>query len=222
MRSVGHNLQTSPFLLVIWMWHVVPCSTHAFHRSSGPTQVNWGQLRSNEVNDLCRLFRVLLPSKVIWGADFDSDIHFALRMLVMRSWNHRVIKGQWRHMTQNSFFEFLTPKNYPRAFQNHSNVFYSSKRTRWTLNFRSSSIRSKVIGDHGFSSISALDLTSEVTGWPRTLRLYINLFVSRRATRSFFPRSSSSIRGEMARGVVPTPPPPCAVEGCEMACASEG
>ena len=126
----------------------------------------------------------------------------------MRSWNHRVIKGQWRRMTRNSFFEFLTPQNYPRAFKNHRNVFYSSHGTRWTLKFCSSSIRSKVIGDHGFSSISALDLTSEVTGWPRTLSLYINLFVSRQATRSFFPRSSSSIRDETARGVVPTPPPP--------------
>ena len=38
---------------------------------------------------------------------------------------------------------------------------------------------------------------------------YINCFVSRRATRSFFPRSSSSIRGETARGVVPTPNPLC-------------
>ena len=39
----------------------------------------------------------------------------------------------------------------------------------------------------------------------RGLSLYINLFVSQRATCSFFPRSSSSIRGETARGVVPTP-----------------
>ena len=36
--------------------HVVSSSTRAFHRSSGPTQVNRGQLRSNEVNDFCRLF----------------------------------------------------------------------------------------------------------------------------------------------------------------------
>ena len=67
------------------------------------TEVNWDQMRSMTFADF---FRVLLPSKVIWGADFDSDIHFALRILEMRSWNHRVIKGQWRHMTRNSFFEF--------------------------------------------------------------------------------------------------------------------
>ena len=127
----------------------------------------------------------------------------------MRSWNHRVIKGQWRHMTRNSFVKFLTPKNYPRAFKNHRNVFYSAQRTRWTLKFCSSSIRSKVIGDHGFSSISALDLTSEVTGWPRTLSWYINLFVSRRATRSFFPRSSSSIRVKRQGGSYQPPPPLC-------------
>ena len=91
MCSVAHNLQASPFLLVIWilheyyLGHVVPSSTQAFHRSSGPTQVNRGQLRSNEVNDLCRLFRILLLSKVIWGADFESDIHFTLRDL---KWDH--------------------------------------------------------------------------------------------------------------------------------------
>ena len=173
------------------------------------TEVNRGQLRSNEVNDLCRLFRVLLLSKVIWGADFDSDNHFGLRRLEMTSWNHQIIKGQWRHMTRKWFFEFLTPKNYPWAFKNYRNVFYSSQGTRWTLTFCSSSIRSKVIGDHGFRHFSALDLTSEVTGWPRTLSLYINLFVSRRATRSFFPRSSSSIRGETARGGSYQPPPLC-------------
>ena len=185
------------------------------------TEVNWGQMRSMTFADF---FRVLLPSKVIWGADFDSDIHFALRILEMRSWDHRIIKGQWRHMTRNSFFEFLTPKNYPRAFKNYRNVFYSSQGTRWTLKFFSSSIRSKVIGDHGFSSILALDLTSEVTGWPRTLSLYINLFVSRRATRSFFFREALAQSGAKRQwGVVPTPPPPpCAVEGCEMACAGEG
>ena len=59
----------------------------------------------------------------------------------------------------------------------------------------------------GFRDFLALDLTSEVTGWPRTLSLYINRFVSWRATRSFFPRSSSSIRGETAREV--RPPPLC-------------
>ena len=111
-------------------------------------------------------------------------------------------------MTRKWFFEFLTPKNYPMAFKNHRNVFYSSQGTRWTLKFCSSSISSKVIVDHDFRHFSALDLTSEVTGWPRTSSLYINLFVSRRATRSFFPRSSSSIRGETARGGGRTNPYP--------------
>ena len=120
MRSVAHNLQTSPFLLVIWMR---TCSTNyqvvLMHSTGHPvlrrsTEVNWGQMRWMTFADF---FRVLLPSKVIWGADFDSDIHFALRRLEMRSWNHRVIKGQWRHMTRKWFFEFLTPKNHPWTFK---------------------------------------------------------------------------------------------------------
>ena len=98
-------------------------------------------------------FRVLLLSKVIWGADFFSDIHFALKRVEMKSWSHRVIKGQWRHTTRKLFFELLTPKNHPWAFQNHRNVFYSSQETRWTLKFCSNSIRSKVVGDHVFSSL---------------------------------------------------------------------
>ena len=71
------------------------------------------------------------------------------------------------------------------------------------LNFVLAPSEAKLSAINGFRHYSALDLTSEVTGWPRTLSLYINLFVSRRAARSFFPRSSSSIRGETARGVVP-------------------
>ena len=112
------------------------------------TEVNWGQTRSMTFADFYRV-----PSKVIWGADFDSGIHFALRRLEMRSWNHRVIKGQWRHMTRKMFFEFLTPKNHLWTFKNHRNVFYSSQGTLWTLKFCSSSIRSKVIVDHEVSSL---------------------------------------------------------------------
>ena len=141
-------------------------------------------------------FRVFLPSKVIWGADFDSDIHFALRRLEMRSWNHGVIKGQWRHMTGKWFFAFCTLKNHPWAFKNHRIMFYSSQGTRWTLKFCSSSIRSKVIGDRGFSSL-----------FDTWYLIYQSLRLAASYTLVFFPRSSSSIRGEMARGVVPTPPP---------------
>ena len=169
-----------------------------------PTEVNWGQMRSMTIADF---FRVPLPSKVIWDADFYSDIHFALRVLEMRSWNHRVIKGQWRHMTRKWFFEFVIPQNYPWPFKNHRYVFYSSQETRWTLNFALTPSEAKLSAITCFRHFSALDLTSEVTGWPRTLGLYINLFVSRRVTRSFFPRSSSSIRGETARGGRTNQPP---------------
>ena len=93
------------------------------------------------------------------------------------------------------FFDFLAPKNHPLALNNHRNAFLSSRGTRWTLKFRSSSIISRVITS--FRHFSALDLTSEVTGWPRTLSLHTNRLVSWRATRSFFfPRSSKPIRGE--------------------------
>ena len=140
-------------------------------------------------------YRLRSPaSKVIWGADFDSDTHFALKRLQMRPRNHRVIKGQWRHMTQKLFFEFLAPKNNPWAFKNHRNVFYLSQGTRSTLKFCSGSIRNKVIGDHVFPSLFGTWPASEVTGWPRPLSLYIDRFVTRRATRSFFSRSFSSIK----------------------------
>ena len=195
-------------------------STRAFHRSSGPTQVNRGQLRSNEVNDLCRLFRVILPSKVIWVADFDSDIHFALKRLEMRSWNHQLIKGQWRHMTRKLCFEFSTLKIIHRHLKTTVTFSTHHKEHAGRINFALAPSEVKLSAFTGFRHLSALDLTSEVTGWSWTLSLYINLFVSRRATYSSFPRSSSSIRGETARGVVS--PPPCAVEGCEMACAGEG
>ena len=147
------------------------------------TEVNWGQMRSMTFADF---FRVLLPSQVIWGADFDSDIHFALKRLEMRSWNNWVIKGQWHHMTRKWFFEFLTSKNYPWAFKNHRNVFYSSQGTRWRWNSPLALSEAKLSAITCFRHFSSLDLTSEVNSWPRTLSLYINLFVSWRATRSFF------------------------------------
>ena len=33
------------------------------------------------------------------------------------------VKCQWRHMTRNWFFEFVTPKNHPWALENQCNVF---------------------------------------------------------------------------------------------------
>ena len=60
-----------------------------------------------------------------------------------------------------------------------------------------------------FRRFWAFDLTLSATGWPRTLSLYTNRFVSWRAARSFLPQSSRSIRGETTRGFVPTPSPRC-------------
>ena len=42
---------------------------------------------------------------------------------------------------------------------------------------------------------------------PRTSSLYTNRFISWRTSRSFFPRSSSSIRGERAQGLYQPPSP---------------
>ena len=60
MRSVAHNLQTLPFFasdMDVDMWYqvvLIHSTGHLVLRRS--TEVNRGQLRSNEVNDLCRLF----------------------------------------------------------------------------------------------------------------------------------------------------------------------
>ena len=56
-----------------------------------------------------------------------------------------------------------------------------------------------------FGRFWTFDLTSEVTGWPRTLKSGTIGFVSWRATRWFFPRRSRTIRGQTAGG--PTDPP---------------
>ena len=147
------------------------------------TEVNWGQMKSMTFADF---FRVLLPSKVIWSADFDSDIHFALRRLEKRSWNHQVIKGQWRHMTQKLFFDFFTPK----IIHGHSETIVTCSTCRkeraGRSNFALAPSEAKLSAMTDFRHFSALDLTSEVTGWPMTLSLYINMFVSRWATCSFF------------------------------------
>ena len=169
--------------------------------SSGPTKVNRRQRRSNEVNDLCRLFGVLLPSRVIWSADFNADIHFALRRLEMSSWKQQVIKGQWRHMTRRwFFFEFLTPSNYPRHSKNIVTCFTRRKEHAGRWNFALAPSEAKLSAITGFGHFSALDLTSEVTGWSRIISLYINLFVSRRATCSFFFREALAQSGAKRQG----------------------
>ena len=169
------NLRASPFLLVIWMR---TCSPNSYH-SCFPQVIRSyaGQPRSNEVNDLCRSFRVPLLSKVIWGADFNADIHFTLR------WRSEVMEkpGHQRSMTlcdPQIFFEFLTPKNHPRAIKNHRNVSTRREKHAGRRNFALAPSEAKLLAITGFRDFSALDLTPEVTGWPRTLSLYTNRFVS--------------------------------------------
>ena len=153
-------------------------------------EVNWGQKRSMTFADF---FRVLLPSKVFWGADFDSGIHFALRRLEMTSWNHQVIKGQWRHMTRKWFFSNFWPL---KIIRGHSKTIVTCSTRRkehaGRLNCALAPSEAKLSAITVFVTFRHLTWPQRLRtrpdqrGWPRTLSLYINLFVSRRATRSFF------------------------------------
>ena len=58
-----------------------------------------------------------------------------------------------------------------------------------------------------FPDFWVIDLAWKVNQWPRTLKLVIIGFLASRATRSFFPRSSSSTRGQTTMGFQRTPPP---------------
>ena len=91
------SLRTSVFSLVIWMW---TCSAKYYSFllwHSGPSNANRDQPGSNEVIELPWLsmtFLVVVLSKVIWGADIESDIYVALICVELRSWYHLVIRGQ--------------------------------------------------------------------------------------------------------------------------------
>ena len=139
--------------------------------------------------------------KVIRGADFDSDIHFALRRLEMRSWNHRVIKGQWRHMTENYFSNF-DPKYHPWVSKNHRNVLYSSQGHAGHWNFALAPSEAKLSAITGFRHFSALDLTSEVTSWPRTLN-FISISSSRGELHGSFFREALAQSGRNGKGSYP-------------------
>ena len=58
-----------------------------------------------------------------------------------------------------------------------------------------------------FHLVQVIDLTSEVTIWPMTLKSGTVGFVLWRPTRCFFPRDFSSIRGQTRRGGSHQPPP---------------
>ena len=104
------------------------------------------------------------------------------------------------YMTQNHFSNFWPLK----IIHGHSKttVSCSTRRKehagRW--NFALAPSEAKLSAITGFRHFSALDLTSEVTGWPRTLSLYINLFVSRRATCSFFSAMLQLNQGRNGKG----------------------
>ena len=111
----------------------------------------------------------------------------------MRSWNHPVIEGQWRHITRKWFFEFVT-QNHPRAIKN--NVTCSTRREehagRWISALAPSEAKLSAITDS--RDISALDLTSEITGWTRTL-VYIPIASSRGGLHARFLREALTQSG---------------------------
>ena len=123
-----------------------------------------------------------------------------------------VFHPKWKHFWSTESRRYLSLNNAPnflnfwplKIIRGHSKTIETCCTCReehaGRCNFALSPPEAKLSAVTGFRHFSSLDLTSEVTGWPGTLSLYTNLFVSRRATRSFFPRSSSSIRGETARG----------------------
>ena len=91
------------------------------------------------------------------------------------------------------FFCFLTPKKSSVGIKKHRNMFYSSRGTRWTLKFWSSS------NVHHMQSYwwSQIFITFWQFTWPRTWS-FIPISLSAASYTLVFPRSSSSIRGKTA------------------------
>ena len=119
--------------------------------------------------------------------------------------------GHQRSMTSydpKMIFEILTPKKHPLAFKTIVTCSTRRKEHAGRWNFALAPSEAKLLAITGFRHFSALDLTSEVTGWPRTLSLYINLFVSWRATCSFFREALAQSGAKRQGGVVP-PLVPC-------------
>ena len=126
----------------------------------------------------------------------------------MRSWNHRVIKGQWRHMPRKWFYEFWPIK----IIHGHSKtiVTCSTRRKehdgRW--NFYSSSIRSEVSGDHGFSSLFGTwpDLRGHWLTWD--LKFIYQSRLPASYTLVFFREAMlNQERNGKGGGVIPIPQP---------------
>ena len=137
------------------------------------TEINWGQMRSMTFADF---FRVLLPSKVIWGADFDSDIDFALRRLDI--WGHGTIESsKVNHLIwpENDFSNFLPLKIIRGHSKTNVTCFTRRKEDAGRWNFALAPSEAKLSAITGFSHFSAFDLTSEVTGSPRSLKFIYQL-----------------------------------------------
>ena len=78
--------------------------------------------------------------------------------------------------------------------------------TFWSSNRGSSLLIYEVIGEVAFWPFLVIDLTSEVTGWPRTLNSGVNDFVWWQATRCFCLISALAQSGTKREGVASPPP----------------
>ena len=145
------------------------------------------QLSSNEVNDLCRLSSS--------STAFQGNL---------RRW------FRFRHSfcTKNTWNEVMEPPDFRSLKIFHGNsktivtCFTRLKEHAGRWNFALAPSEAKLSAITGFRHFSALDLTSEVTAWPRTLSSYINLYGELHAR--FF-REALAQSGAKRQGVVPTP-----------------
>ena len=110
----------------------------------------------------------------------------------------KVIWGHWPQVTSHDVF---------------SQGKYLSKWECWGLfwqwfsNFgRLYSIQKTSVSNDCIAPLRGFDLTSEVTGWPGTLKLGTIGFLTSRAIRSFFREALAPLRVERLGG--PTDPPP--------------
>ena len=176
------NLRTSVCLLVIWTlmgvgrWHLW------FTLTLWPFR---GQPRLSEVNDLCAPRGNLVGWFWIWHP-------FAIHMCRNRVIG--AIKYQKEKCLFLRFFSFWPQK---RAVGDRNASHSSPMTVRNVLVSALACSDTKLSANSHFGHFWVIDLTSEVTGWPRALNSGVNGFVSWQATHCFFfNRSSNSLRSQ--------------------------
>ena len=139
---------------------------------------------------------------IIWCADFEFGIHLSFICVEIGS------SGSYNTPRKNYIFKiscFWPPKMVRRGrkashciLKTVRNVLVFKSRL-WVAQMRSYR-RSRIFGHFW-----VIDLTSQVTSWPRTLNSGVNGFVSWQATRWFLNRSSNSLRSQTRGGSYPPP-----------------